>query len=212
MAKGKNAGRKADGNITIDLGEEIGKTLRSSGMAGSEKRSSLSRPGYRAGALGAKYRPAMFGYRPLFGGSGFGRSFLGAKMPVSVNTQDTLTGGLLGTVGNRLVVRFVPGIIGTNSRLAVEAVAFGVGLVPFLVRPNSTTVGVALPGLVFLAGSLADYLLDQVAGPGPALQGSRGSASAAAAARQRLAELHQRINAQRTVGAQRAVARPAYVG
>lgn len=216
MKKSSGAGRKTDGNITVDLGEKLDRVIRTASMAGKGAQiGSRGKPGYRPAG---SYRPGMWGmgaYRPWYSQkSGFNLGKI-LDYPQSLSTNDALTGALLGTAGNRLVARFVPDIIPTNSRLAVDAIAFGVGLIPLLAKPNAMTVGVALPGLVFLAGSLSDMLLDMVGMARPALSGGHGGSPAhlqAQAARQRLAEVQARINRQAVpAGVPRVVAQPAYV-
>lgn len=196
----KSAGRSAGtGNVTIDLGEAIDKKLRSAGMAG---RGALTRPQYRPGGHrpGGLYRPGMYGgYRPWYASQfGGGRLGLGAVLglPESVNTTKMLTGALLGIAGNRALVRVTPELISTGSKLVHEAIAFGVGIIPLLVKRNDMTVGVALPGLVFFGGSIADWALDAVGVRRPALQGAgvpRAGHDAALAARERLAAMRSRV-------------------
>jgi hypothetical protein len=199
----KGAGRDAGkGNVTIDLGETIEKKLKAAGMAGGAHKGSLSRQGYRPGG----YRPGMFGgYRPWYASrfsSSGGSWALGQRLglPEQLKTSDALTGIGLGIAGGRALVRVTPDIIKTDSRLAHEAIAFGVGLVPLLAKRNSLTMGVALPGAVFLGGAVVDWLLDQVGMGKPALRGGAGAprqgADAAFAARQKLADIQARIRPQ----------------
>lgn len=202
----KRAGsRRADGNITIDLGESIEKKLAAAGMSGA-KRAGAARKG--------EYRPGMFGYRPFYASP---RPSLGAKLglPETVNVSQALTGALVGTLGNRVLRWVVPGILGSGSALTVNAVNFGVGLVPFLAQRNSMTLGIAIPGLVYLAGSLADWAIEKtnILGAPPALRGSGrlSSADAQTAARQKLADIQQRL-AQRQAAVQRVQAQPRFVG
>lgn len=206
----KGAGRDGKGNVTIDLGETIEKKLRAASMSGGAGKGSLSRPGYRSGG----YRPGMYGgYRPWYASrfsSSGGNWALGQRLglPESLKTSDALTGIGLGIAGGRALVRVTPDIIKTDSKLAHEAIAFGVGLVPLLAKRNSLTMGVALPGAVFLGGAVVDWLLDQVGMVKPALRGSgapRQGADAALAARQKLADIQARI---RPAGAPRVVAVP----
>lgn len=212
----KGAGRSAGtGNVTIDLGEAIDKKLRSAGMAG---RGALTRPQYRPGGQrpgGGMYRPGMYGgYRPWYASQfGSGRFGLGGVLGLPSTVQNTtkmLTGALLGIAGNRALVRVTPELIATGSRVVHEAIAFGVGLIPLLAKKNDMTLGVALPGFVFLAGSVADWALDTVGVRRPALQGAgspRGGHDAALAARQRLEAMRQRV----TPGAlPRVVAQPTH--
>lgn len=225
MKKGSGAGRKTDGNITIDLGEKIDKVVRSASAPGKREglgKPWLSRPGSsRPGG----YRPGMYGFgsfRPWYASAGQkGKFDLGRimKYPESVSTNNALTGVALGTVANRLLARLVPTVLPmVKSKLATDAINFGLGLIPVLAKPNSMTVGVAIPGLVVLASDLTDWLLDWLKMPVPALSGSlgdpRGGASHAADARARLAEVQARINrtAPQSRPVPRVVAQPAFAG
>lgn len=218
---------KAVGNVVVDLGEKIDKIVGRAKLAGPLSRPQFrmgDRPGFGARhAFALGHRPGVgprssfaLGHRP--GGmvrSPFRRPMLGAGwrpgyaasqwtlgaklgIPEQLNTGQMLGGSLLGVLGNRLLVRVTPGIVNLNSRLAVEAIAFGVGLIPFLAKRNSLTTGVAVPGLVFLAGSLADYAYDLVGVAKPALSGAKVGAQQpavdqASAARQRLQALQSRL-------------------
>jgi len=224
--KGNGAGGKKDGDYVIDLGEKIDGVVESkvrTAMAGPSK-SSVSRPGfYRPGG----YRPGMYGqgsYRPWYASQNRGGFDLGKiwpKYPQTLNSNQMLTGAALGILGNRLVARLVPSIIPTTSKLAVDAITFGVGIIPALARPNSMTIGLAVPGLVILGADLADMLLDAVGMAKPALAGSLGAPRAidqALAARQKLADVQARINRQApqamapSRGVPRVMATPAYIG
>lgn len=186
----KGSARKADGNITIDLGEAIEKKLGTAGMSGGKM--APRRPG--------GYRPGMFGsYRPWYASARQGGPSLGAKLglPESVNVGDNLTGIFLGTAANRVLNWVVPRVLNTDSALAVNAANFGLGLIPYLAKKNGLTVGVATPGLIYLAGSIVDWALEksQLLGARPMLSGvSRPSASDAAAARQKLADLQSKLS------------------
>ena len=176
--KGK-ASRGPDGNVTIDLGEALERRLREGGMAGAHGR-----------GLGA--RPHGMGAH----GWGFSAPSLGAKLgiPTHVNTGRMVGGGLLGAVGNRLLRRVTPSILGTDSELAVDGVNALVGVVPFFFAKNDMTVGIALPGVLQLAFDLADAGLDALGMTKPALQGDRRylprqAPSPAAAVRERLQNL-----------------------
>lgn len=207
MPKGKS--KKAVGNVVVDLGEKIDGVIRRSKMAGpaASKFRMGARPGlaprhafllgHRPGMVRSPFRRPMLGagWRPGYAPA---RWELGTKLgiPEQLNTGQAMGGALIGTLGNRLLVRVVPGVVNLTSRLAVEAIAFGVGLIPFLAKRNSVTTGVALPGVVFLAGSLADYAYDLVGVAKPALTGAQVGAKAvdqAAAARQRLQALQSRL-------------------
>ncbi len=232
----KKAGLGGDGNVTtIDLGETIDRAVRTeaSRLAGSSKpakkagkgevpsRFSQYTGGYRPGMLGGKgYRPPWYGssYRPGLSGSWKLGNML--KLPKQLEAKDTLTGVVLGTVGNRVLSWVVPGIVGTSEGIATEAVAFGVGLVPYLAKPNAMTVGIAIPGLVYLAGALTEYAIQktQLLGKKPATPAAaptavegRVAGANALAARRKLQAVQARINAGRMQGAQpapRVVARP----
>src|SRR4029077_13327501 len=140
----KGAGRK-DGNVIVDLGEEIDKKIVSAVGAAkrSVERTEMGRPGGRPGMFGGfrpgGYRPGMFGgYRPWYadregrGGGVLGMAFLNEPVkPVA------MLGGLaLGVIGNRALMRVTPDIIGTSMEVAHTGIAFVVGLIPALVKPN----------------------------------------------------------------------------
>lgn len=223
----KGAGRK-DGNVIVDLGEEIDKKIVSTvgaAMKGTE-RTEMGRPGgHRPGMFGGYrpggyrpggYRPGMFGgYRPWYAdresrGGSLGMAFLNE----SVKPSHMLGGLALGVIGNRALVRVTPDIIGTTMEIAHTGIAFVVGLIPAIVKPNSITIGVALPGAVYFAGSLVDWAFNKIGIKKPALSGGpeaqvqqRGGADSALAARQKLADLQQRIQPAASVsGNPRAVA------
>jgi hypothetical protein len=231
---------KKPGNITVDLGEAIDKKLRAAiGSAKSEARASVD--GFRPGSLGN--RPmfsSRFGGRPAFGrfggrpalGSGFGRPISGGFRPFSsrfspsvggsmlkgvqssVNTLELLAGAGVGVVGNRALMRVTPSLAFLGTKELVHAtVAFVVGLIPALVRQNSVTLGVAVPGAVVLAGALVDTALTAINIQKPVLSGlnqNRQGVDAAMAARQRLADIQARLSPVRPAavqqGAQRAYA------
>jgi hypothetical protein len=203
-----------DVNVTeIDLGEKIDETIRTEvadqiRMAGSEKRGANVTGSSRVTRFSGGYRPGMYGgYRPSWAnrfssGMGAGNWKLGEmlKLPESLRTsgKDLLVGGLVGTVANRIVCWVVPGLVKTQSKLAVEAIGFAAGLIPYLVKQNAMTVGVALPGLFFLAGALTEWGIGKtnLLGAKPALSGSQSALAggdAVLAARQKLAEVQARI-------------------
>lgn len=231
----KGAGQKASGNITVDLGEAIDKKLRSAiGEARKDVAGPAKMAGYRPGMFGG-YRPgglSRFSSRPGFGrpspGGSFGRPSLGSggsfrpwyadresrfsKLGLGalgvqneVKTWDMLTGAAIGVIGNRALVRVSPDIIKKDSALLHNAIAFVVGVIPALVKQNSITLGVAVPGAVFLAGSMVDWALDAIGINKPSLKGSEGApkqgVDAALAARQRLVEIQQRIQPRPAVAA-----------
>lgn len=203
----KLAKSKSEGNVTVvDLGEEVGKSLnrridrklKAAGVVGKEK---MAGPmsSYRSGG----YRPGMFGYRPWYAdkqghamGASYAEKMRGLSRP---NLMQLGIGGLIGALGNRALVRVTPDVVKTDSALAHNAIAFVVGLVPVLAKPNSYTLGVAIPGAAVLMLSLFDYAMDYVGIKKPALRGPvagapRASIDAAVAARQKLADVHNRMN------------------
>lgn len=228
--KGPEPKSKKPGNITVDLGEAIDRKLRAAiGSAKSEARASVDGP-----------RSVAFGRRPMFGGSRFGRPALGSGFgrPVSggfrpfygsrfsspslggsmlkgvqseTKTLDLLAGIGVGVVGNRALLRVTPSLTFLGSSALVHSsVAFVVGLIPAMVRQNSVTVGVAIPGAVVLAGALVDYALNAMKIGQPALSGAgqnRQGIDAAMAARQRLADITARLSPARQVAAQPAAQR-----
>jgi hypothetical protein len=225
MRKSQNASLGGDGNVTtIDLGETIDRAVRTEAarLAGPSKSKDKEVPSRFSRYTGG-YRPGMFGgsgSRPSWYGSSYRPGMSGPwklgdmlKLPKQLEAKDALTGVVLGTVGNRVLSWVVPGIVKTESKIATEAIAFGVGLVPYLAKPNAMTVGIAIPGLVYLAGALTEYAIEktQLLGAKPVLAGRiAGSPDAATAARRKLQEVQARINAGRHHGGSpRVVARPA---
>lgn len=231
----KGAGRKETGNITIDLGEAVDKKLRAAiGEARKDVGGPAKMAGYRPGMFGG-YRPGgasglsrpgfgRFGGRPAIGSNGGSfrpwyadrESRFGSKLGLGalgvhteVKTWDMLTGAAIGVVGNRALVRVSPSIVSVKdpkvNAMVQNAIAFVVGVVPALVKQNSITIGVAVPGAVFLAGSMVDWALDAIGINRPSLAGSEGApkqgVDAALAARQRLAEIQQRIQPRPAVAA-----------
>jgi hypothetical protein len=231
--KGPAPKDKRPGNITVDLGEAIDKKLRAAiGSAKSEARASVG--GSRSGAFGRRPmfgggrfgrpvlgggfgRPVSGGFRPFYG-SRFSSPSLGGSMLTGVqrqtNTLELLAGAGVGVVGNRALMRVTPSLTFLGSSALVHSsVAFVVGLIPALIRQNSVTVGVAIPGAVVLAGALVDYALNAMKIGQPALSGAnqnRQGIDAAMAARQRLADITARLSPARPAavqsGAQRAYA------
>lgn len=204
-------------NVTeIDLGEKIDQAIRleAAGMAGAKGKASG-----KASGKSSNYRPGMYGgsrFRPSWAGRG-GSSRMGGmslgdalKFPAGLkdSAKDLLTGGLVGTAGNRVVAWVVPGLIKTDSQITTDAIAFGVGLAPYLFKKNAFTVGLALPGLFFLVGSLANYALEKtnILGNKPTLAGIQGSqppsSHSLSDARRKLAEARSRMQAARQPGAQ----------
>ncbi len=197
-------------NVTeIDLGEKVSETVREEvasqiRMAG-KGRGNVTSPhaASRFSRFSGGYPPGMYGgYRPSWA-TGLSGWKLGdfLKLPADVKpvAKNLLVGGLVGTVANRVVVWVAPGIVKTDSKLATEAIGFAVGIVPYLVKQNTTTVGVALPGLFFLAGALAEYAIGKtnLLGAKPALSGPQLAAGAQGdpvlAARRKLQEVQARI-------------------
>lgn len=238
------AGRKAEGNIVIDLGEKLDRKLQAAGMAGVRDRGGVSRFGstrFGSGTRLGSYRPGSYGgYRPSWYPSRGGASKfeLGLKkmgVPQTLVTEDLVAGLGLGTVGNRIIARVLP-MITPVGPLTGDAIAAGVGIIPFLANPNSMTVGVAVPGLIALATTLADELLNMIglmpvtpapapvpvvpvvpvapAAPAATAPAVRGAMSAAMAARQKLADIQNRLArpAQPAFAPYRVQARPAYAG
>lgn len=202
---------------TAQIRSEVAEQIR---MAGNDKaRGANVTSASRSSRFSGGYRPGMYGgYRPSWAnrfssGLGAGSWKLGdmLKLPESlkVTGKDLLVGGLVGTVANRVVTWVVPGLVKTQSKLATEAIGFAVGLIPYLVKQNAMTVGVALPGLFFLAGSLTEWAIGKtnLLGAKPALSGgvpalAGGNTDAVLAARRKLAEVQARIaEARRGAGA-----------
>jgi len=231
--KKKSAGKAADGNVTVDLGEKhhqkiermIESKLATAGMSGAPSTASKFA---KAGVAGS--RPGMFGggYKPWY--SRFGKPWLGQTdaamtafaapgrrfniIPIevqTVKTADVLSGMALGLLGNRALVRLTPKLWPTNSSKVVhEGIAFAVGLLPMLFKRNAMTVGVALPGAVYLAGTLVDMLYNAVGMPNPTLAGGNGAPQATdpnLGARARLAQIQQRINTPAVSQQQRSLPR-----
>ena len=197
MSNRKGSGQQQSGDaVEFDLGEKLDRALRSKGLgAGSGKRGSGYRPGH------AGYRPGMYGGRPG------GRSSweLGRKLgiPATVKTKELVGGGLIGVVGNRVVERVVPGLFGVNDKLLAEAIGFGAGIVPFVVKQNDLTTGIALPGLFYLGGSLVDLGLDWLGITKTALSGPAAGKRKAVdgrSAREKLAEVQSRTRSPKSGG------------
>lgn len=221
-SKKKSAGKANDGNVTVDLGEKhhqkiermIESKLATAGMAGARPGSGLPS---RFGKSGVSGRPGMFGggYKPWY--SRFGKPWLGQDaasitafaaprrsinvIPIeiqTVKTADVLTGGALGLLGNRAMIRLVPKLwtgAATNPLLN-EGIAALAGFIPMMFKRSAMTVGVALPGTVYFVGTLVDMLYNAVGLPAkPAnMSGAQAPADPNQGARQRLAQIQQRIN------------------
>lgn len=212
LAKQKTG--KQSGNITVvDLGEDIDKALvrridqkmaavglgSQEKMAGKEK---MAGPGYKAGG----YRPGMFGFRPWYAdkqskyghmmGASYSERMRGLARP---NLTHLGIGAAIGAAVNVALLRVTPDVVKSDLSLVHTGIGFVAGLAPVLIRPNSYTLGVAIPGTVALAMSLFNYALDTIGIKKPALRGSDGpvqrtSIDAALAARQKLADVHGRMN------------------
>lgn len=218
---GENVTEDRTAPVTAQVRMEVAEQIR---MAGNDKaRGANVTSASKGSRFSGGYRPGMYGgYRPSWANrfsSGLGSSDwkLGAilKLPDSLKTtgKDLLVGGLVGTVANRVVAWVAPGLLKTQSKLATEAIGFAVGLIPYLVKQNAMTVGVALPGLFFLAGALTEWGIGKtnLLGAKPVLAGATpalaGNGDAVLAARRKLAEVQARIaEARRSTGVPRVVA------
>lgn len=227
----KSAGKAERGNVTVDLGEKhtqkiermINSKLSAAGMAGSRPVAGV------AGRAAGSNRPWLgnsAGYKPWY--SRFGKPWLGQDatvtafttpgrsrfnvIPVEIKTVDTgkvLTGMGLGLLGNRALVRVTPMLWPTQTNpLVHQGIAALAGIIPLLFERNSMTVGVAIPGVVYFAGTLVDMLYNSIGMPqrvvmaggegAPKVEGNQN-------ARARLAAIQQRINAPQ--GSQRSLPR-----
>lgn len=220
MANGKKgAGRKENGNVVVDLGEDIDKKLREAvKQARREDTDKVKMAGpYRPGMFSGGFRPGGFRpgmNRPALGnqGSSFRPWYADRESRMSgisigagignfrqAKTMDLLTGAGIGLVGNRALVRILPALIGSSNALVVNGLTFVVGLVPALFVQNSIVLGVALPGAVYFAGNMVDWALDKLGIQRPAMAGGaartpNAGVDAALAARQRLADMRSRVN------------------
>lgn len=204
--KGKAA--KESGNIVVDLGEEIGTNIdkridRKLTAAGVDlsKREQMAGPGegrfggYKPGG----YRPGMFGYKPWYAdkrpGMGSGESYSSRwRSLMHPHLGKMMVGGLIGALETVALMRVTPEIVKTDLGLAHSGLAFVVGLIPVLVRPNSYTLGAAVPGSAVLAVSLFNFALDSIGVKKPALRGAEtASIESAVAGRQKLQQVHSRM-------------------
>ena len=161
MAKKKKS-KSRSGNVTeLDFGEKVDQAF--------------------LGGLGDRYRPGHTGISSRHMGRGISSPWwLGQKfnIPRSLDSKQVVAGGLLGVVAQRTLNRITPKVLNTDKKLVVDAVNFGVGVLPFAViaMGKSRTgldlaAGIALPGLFQLGGTLADLLLDYTGLEKPALSG-----------------------------------------
>jgi hypothetical protein len=207
--KGKAA--KESGNIVVDLGEEVGKNLdrridRKLAAAGVDlaKKERMAGPGegrfggYKPGG----YRPGMFGMRPWYAdkrpGMGSSESYMSRwRGLMHPHVGKMAVGGLIGALETVALMRVTPEIVKNDLGLVHSGIAFAVGLIPVLARPNSYTLGAAVPGATALALSLFNYALDGIGIKKPALRGGDGLPTAAiestVAARAKIQQAHQRI-------------------
>lgn len=211
----KGAGRgKDEGPIVVDLGEEIDKKLRSVvgqvTMAGSKtgekgkaemgRGDGNYRPGMFGGYKPGGYRPGMFGgYRPWYADRD---SSMGARQSIAqmVDKPWWVAGGLaIGVLANRALMRVSPDIVKTDIEVVHTGIIFGIGVIPLLIKPNAITLGVAIPGAVYFAGSLVDWMMNRAGIKKPALSGDapaqapRQGMDQALAAREKMAQMQQRI-------------------
>ncbi len=227
MAKlAKTKSKKDSGNVTVvDLGEEVDKhiirrvdqKLEAAGVVGKASKETMAGSyGYKAGG----YRPGMFGYRPWYAdkgaskfgtlmGSSYSDRWKGLSRP---NLSHMAIGAGIGLLGNAALIRVTPDLVKTNSELANDAIAFVVGLIPVIAKPNSYTLGVAVPGAIKLGWSICSYGLDALGVKKPALKGGAPSSPAVGftdptrAAQQKLAAVHQAM--QRPAAPAAAVSAP----
>lgn len=205
----KSKASEDSGNIVVDLGEEIGTNIdkridRKLSAAGVDlsKKERMAGPGegrfggYKPGG----YRPGMFGYRPWYadkrpgmsGGESYGSRWRSLMYP---HLGKMAVGGLIGALETVALMRVTPELVKTDLGLVHSGLAFAIGLIPVLARPNSYTLGAAVPGAAVLAVSLFNYALDGIGIKKPALRGSEPvpSIDSAIAGRQKLAQAHSRI-------------------
>lgn len=212
MAKLANKAGKSAGNVTVvDLGEEVDKhmnrridqKLRAAGVTGESKEKMAGPSGYKSGG----YHPGTFGYRPWYADrqNKFGHT-MGASMSYNErwrslmrpNLMQAGIGGLIGVAGNVALMRVTPEFVKSDQAIVHSALAFVVGLIPVVAKPNSYTLGVALPGAVVLAMSLTDWALNSIGIKKPALRGTDGAQrtgiESSVSARTKLQQVHQSMN------------------
>jgi hypothetical protein len=214
----KEKAHKDSGNIVVDLGEEVDKhivrrvdqKLAAAGVS-LPKKEQMAGPGDRFGGYKpGGYRPGMFGYRPWYADKDQKGGSMGAGIPYAArwrglgrpNLAHLAVGGLIGTFGNAALTRVTPDIVKTNVGIVHDGIAFLVGLIPLVARPNAYTLGVAAPGAFVLAMSAFNYAMDGIGIKKPALLRGGAQASpvpkagieASVAARAKLADVHNRIS------------------
>ncbi len=218
------------GNVVVDLGEKhsqkidrmIGQKLAALGVAGRVQMgkggdqkaapvssragaTSLGRPGFAPWWSRFGGRDAT-GRRPWMGDSASltvrsGGNWLESLTQLAhVRTTQLVTGGGLGLVANRALVRVLPQVTKSTNPMLNDGILFVAGLIPMLFKRNAATFGVALPGAVYFVGDILSWIFTQLGLPEApaALSGSRvaGPASSLAgqSTRARLAQITQRMN------------------
>lgn len=224
----KEKSHKDSGNIVVDLGEEVDKhlvrridqKLAAAGVV--PKKETMAGPGDRSGGYRpGGYRPGMFGYRPWYVDKDSKGGSMGAGIPYAArwrglgrpNLAHLAVGGLIGTLGNVALVRVTPDIVKSDLAIVHSGIAFAVGLIPLIARPNAYTLGVAAPGAFVLAMSMFNYAMDGIGIKKPALRGGAEAApvprtgiDASVAARAKLAETHARMSSPGAGGVPRVTA------
>jgi hypothetical protein len=113
-----------------------------------------------------------------------------------------VSGLAIGVLANRALMRGSPDVVKTDIEVVHTGILFGLGVIPLLVKPNAITLGVAIPGAVYFAGSLVDWMMNKAGIRKPALSGDapaqapRQGMDQALAAREKMAQMQQRILAQ----------------
>lgn len=118
----------------------------------------------------------------------------------SLPTSKLVTGGALGLLANRALVRVAPAVTKSNNPMLNDGLLFVAGLIPMLFNRNAVTFGVAVPGAVYFVGDILSWIFTQIGLPESpaALSGGRpsGTAQNLGSTRARLAQISQRMNAQ----------------
>ncbi len=207
----KVAKAKSPGNVTVvDLGEEVDKhmsrkidqKLRAAGVeTGVQKEKMAGSFGYRQGG----FRPGMFGQRPWYAdrqnrfgmtmGGSYSERWRGLMRP---NLGHAAIGALIGGLVDAGLLRVTPDVIKSQNGLLNTGLVAALGLVPVFVKPNSYTLGVAMPGAVMFGLSIINYAMDSLGFKKPALSGAGPAAGVDAqlSARQKLAQTHQAMQRQ----------------